>query len=86
MVLVADMIWNFSCIRIIDFSEVSTYLMHCFILFIHFMYVANAECAITGGSIMFKFILLMYNSFSLYGNNLGRRKLVKRCMYFITVT
>ena len=86
MVLIAIMIRNFNCMRIISFSEVSTYLMHCFTLFIRFMYVANAECAITGGSIAFNFMLLMYNNFSIYGNNLGRRMLVKRCMYFITVT
>ena len=86
MVLIAIMIRNFNSVRIIDFSDASTYLMHCFTLFIYFMYVANAECAITGGSIAFKFILLMYNNFYIYGNNLGRRMLVKHCMYFITVT
>ena len=84
MVLVAIMIRNFSCSRIIAFSEVSTYLMHCFSLFILFMYVANAECAITGGSSKSKFILLMYDNFSIYENNFGRRMLLKRCMYFIT--
>ena len=30
MVLIAIMIRNFNCIRIIAFSEVSTYLIHCF--------------------------------------------------------
>jgi hypothetical protein len=62
MVLVAIMMRNFNCVRIIAFSDVSTYLMHCFSLFILFMYVANAECAITGWSSRLKFILLMYNN------------------------
>ena len=58
MVHIAIIIRNSNYIRIIAFSEVSTYLMHCFTLFIHFTYVANAECAITGGPITRKFILL----------------------------
>jgi len=78
MVLIAIMIWNFNCIPIIAFSEDPTYLMHSFTLFILFMYVANAECAITRGSITFTCILLVGNHFSIYGNNFGRRMFVKR--------
>jgi len=80
------MIRNFNCIRIIVFSEISTYLMHCFTLHILFVYVGNSERAIAAGSITFKFILLMYYNFSIYGNNFGRRMLVKLCMYFIAAT
>jgi len=86
MVLIAIMIRHFSCIPIIAFSEVSAYLMHCFKLFILFMYFANSECAITRESITFKFILFVDNNFPIYGNNLGRRMLVKRLMYFTAVT
>jgi hypothetical protein len=82
VIFIAIMIWNLNCIRVTTFSEVSTYLMHCFTVFILFMYVTNAECAITGGSITFKFILLMHNSFSVYGNNLDRRMLDKMLHVF----
>jgi len=86
MVLIAIMIWNFSCIPIIAFSEVSTYLMYCFTLFVLFMYVANDDCATTRGSITFKFILLVDNDFPIHGNKLGRRMFVKPSLYFRAVT
>jgi hypothetical protein len=56
--------------------------MHCFTEFMLFMYVANAECAITGGSVTFKFILLMCNNVYIVVEECW----IKGCMYFITVT